>query len=481
MQKLHPLSKFPGPWYASSFSIVSAIVSVLRKEPQWLMYLEKKYGTDHPIRISPTLLLFPKPSSLRDIYRDPQCNTKGGLYRAGSLGPASLVTTIDGERHRLLRKALSNAPWTIGPLKNEWESRFDDHISLFIQKFHEHAEANRTICLSDKVSEFALDILGMIAFSRPFGCVEQQRDVNGLLSNFRKALPIFGFSGRFNFFREKILTLPFTGALLLPSPADEAGMGWLLGEAGRQIAAREEQNAEKQFEGRPDFLQHCLDARYSDGSSLSAIDKHAHITLLIQAGADTTGTAMGMVLQYMISNPSILARAREEIEAAEARGVLSTPVRYDEVREHLPYFVACIKEGIRLGPSAANYFSRVIPAGGKVIDGHYIPAGTDVTCYSYVVQRNKDFYGADAEEYKPERWLQSQQRAYELEAAQFTFGTGPRVCVGKDVAILESHKLLPEIIRQFDFEVKQFGQYVVTGGVAANEGFMVNVIPRKQT
>lgn len=154
---------------------------------------------------------------------------------------------------------------------------------------------------------------------------------------------------------------------------------------------------------------------------------------------------MGMVLQYMISNPSILARAREEIEAAEARGVLSTPVRYDEVREHLPYFVACIKEGIRLGPSAANYFSRVIPAGGKVIDGHYIPAGTDVTCYSYVVQRNKDFYGADAEEYKPERWLQSQQRAYELEAAQFTFGTGPRVCVGKDVAILESHKLLPEV------------------------------------
>jgi cytochrome P450 len=87
----------------------------------------------------------------------------------------------------------------------------------------------------------------------------------------------------------------------------------------------------------------------------------------------------------------------------------------------------------------------VIPQGGKVIDGHFIPAGTEAMSYSYAIQRNKEFYGDDAEEFKPERWMESEKRNFELEAAQFTFGTGPRVCLGKDVAMLEMHKLLPEV------------------------------------
>jgi hypothetical protein len=45
MQWLHPLSKFPGPWYATSFSIVGAIVSVKKKEPEFFAYLVKKYGS----------------------------------------------------------------------------------------------------------------------------------------------------------------------------------------------------------------------------------------------------------------------------------------------------------------------------------------------------------------------------------------------------------------------------------------------------
>ena len=201
------------------------------------------------------MLLFPRPSALKDIYWDPQCNQKSGLYGTGALGPPHLFTTLDGDQHRALRKALSNAPWTIGQLKKTWESRFDDQINLFVNKMNEHAAAKRTICLSDKVAEFAADILSMISFTKPFGSVENQRDEKDLLGNWRKGLTFFGFVGRFRFFRERIIKIPRVGLWFLPAVSNDYGMGWLMCEADRQVSAREKQNAEQPFDGRPDFLQ----------------------------------------------------------------------------------------------------------------------------------------------------------------------------------------------------------------------------------
>lgn len=98
-----------------------------------------------------------------------------------------------------------------------------------------------------------------------------------------------------------------------------------------------------------------------------------------------------------------------------------------------------------MNPPATNLFARVAPKGGKIIDGHFVPEGAEITSHAYAMQRNKELYGEDAEKFKPERWMESEKRNHELEAAQFTFGVGPRVCLGKDIAIMELYKLLPEV------------------------------------
>lgn len=172
----------------------------------------------------------------------------------------------------------------------------------------------------------------------------------------------------------------------------------------------------------------CLEARYADGSPLTPAQKRAHVTLLIQAGADTTGTALGCILRYMVADPAIFKRAQAEIDAADKAGLLSTPIKFEEARQHLPYFVACIKEGLRLDPPATNLFARVTPKEGKVIDGIVIPGGAEITSHAYVMQRDKGMYGEDAEKFVPERWLQGEKKNFEFEAGQFTFGVGSRVC-----------------------------------------------------
>jgi len=190
----------------------------------------------------------------------------------------------------------------------------------------------------------------------------------------------------------------------------------------------------------------CLDARLPDDTPLSPTQKRAHTTLLIQAGADTTATALGCTLRFLLQNPSSLDRCLQEIRAADSAKHLSTPTQYEETRQHLPYFTACIKESMRLQPPATNLFARLSPPEGKTIDGVFVPGGTEITTHAYTVHRDTSLFGEDAEAFRPGRWLEGgEKKASEMEGGLFYWGMGYRICLGKDIATMELFKVLPEV------------------------------------
>lgn len=78
---------------------------------------------------------------------------------------------------------------------------------------------------------------------------------------------------------------------------------------------------------------------------------------------------------------------------------------YAELRE-LEYLDACVQVGSRMHPPFALPFERVVPPGDVTILGHYLPGGTVVGGSPYVVNRDKGTFGADAEFWRPERWLE---------------------------------------------------------------------------
>jgi cytochrome P450 len=95
----------------------------------------------------------------------------------------------------------------------------------------------------------------------------------------------------------------------------------------------------------------------------------------------------------------------QELSNAHQKGCLSLPYpSWHEVRE-LPYLDACIMEALRLHPPFCLPFERVVPEGDVMILGTYLAAGTVVGMNPYIVNRDKDTYGDDADEWKPERWL----------------------------------------------------------------------------
>ena len=61
---------------------------------------------------------------------------------------------------------------------------------------------------------------------------------------------------------------------------------------------------------------------------------------------------------------------------------------------------------MRVRPTVGSPFDRVVPKGGAVLNGQFIPEGTDIGITGWVTQRDKTVFGEDADFFRPERWIE---------------------------------------------------------------------------
>jgi len=85
------------------------------------------------------------------------------------------------------------------------------------------------------------------------------------------------------------------------------------------------------------------------------------------------------------------------------------------------------------------------------IENTYIPAGTNVIISPQVAQSHPDIWGTSATTFDPDRWDSLSQDSSSPYAFQ-AFSSGPRVCIGKGLAMLEFKSLLIDIVRKYKFE-----------------------------
>ncbi len=156
-----------------------------------------------------------------------------------------------------------------------------------------------------------------------------------------------------------------------------------------------------------------------------------------------------MTLLYLISNPPAYRRLLAELDGAIEDGSVSSPITDAEARA-LPYLQAVIREGLRVFPPvAAAPFYKVVPEGGDEIDGYQVPAGTNLSTHAaiYAICRSKEFWGDDADMFRPERWLEvdaDRQQAM-IQSEELVFSHGQFQCMGKGIAFMELNKVLPEV------------------------------------
>ncbi|KAL1962642.1 hypothetical protein VTN77DRAFT_9356 [Rasamsonia byssochlamydoides] len=410
------------------------------------------------VRIGPNHVSVADPESMRIIYGVQNVFRKSAFYPLaeaiyrGRFLP-TLFTTDSNEYHMKLKRGAVKA-FSMDTVVG-LEPYVDKCISVLLSRLREVSQDGKNA--TDPVAwmqYFAFDVLGEINFSKDLGFLEKGGDVDNIIAAIHGILGYVSLIGQIPLVHKFLLGNPLLPKLF---PAIEK-----TNQVLQFSLARIEERLKNPVK-RKDILNQLLDTHRADPASLSMDEIIAITTTNVIAGSDTTAISLASVLYHLSKYPQTRKKLEEEIERAEREGQVSNPITYAEAVK-LPYLSAVINEAMRIHPATGFILERRVPKGGITLHGIHLPEDTVVGVNSWVLHRNKDVFGDDVHSFRPERWIDGdEERLKEMRRNLFTFGYGPRICIGKNISMLEMWKVVFELYRNFDIELANKNEWTVDG------------------
>ncbi|KAL4747614.1 hypothetical protein BDW72DRAFT_209455 [Aspergillus terricola var. indicus] len=235
-----------------------------------------------------------------------------------------------------------------------------------------------------------------------------------------------------------------------------------LEQSSRSSPARENRGklgggSESESKGRYDLLSQ-LAGTVSDGVQIRSQLLH-----LLLAARDTTASLLSSAFFMLSRHPSVWRKLEREVLvefdlAPQGEGNCPLPT-YTQLRE-MKYVRAVLNEALRLFPPVPTNIRCAtrhtsLPRGGGV-DGCqpvFVAKGTIVHYSTWTMQRSTEIYGDDAEQFRPERWLQPAEGSGKVPLRPgwgfLPFSGGPRICLGQQKALMEATYVVVRMVQIF--------------------------------
>ncbi|XP_047319266.1 cytochrome P450 704C1-like isoform X2 [Impatiens glandulifera] len=182
------------------------------------------------------------------------------------------------------------------------------------------------------------------------------------------------------------------------------------------------------------------------------------------AGKDTTAATLSWFMYMMCKHPHIQEKVAKEIEEHTSDYYTQKVISNnsfdefansisDEAMEKMQYLHATLTETLRLHP-AVPVDAKICFSDDTLPDGFSVNKGDMVSYLPYAMGRMPFLWGDDAEEFKPERWLDEKGIFQSENPFKFTaFQAGPRICLGKDFAYRQMKIFSAILLRHFVFKL----------------------------
>jgi cytochrome P450 len=442
------LGSIPGPLLARFSDLYRFVDACYGQHPQHIIELHQEYGP--VVRIGPRAISVSDPRAI-----DLVLGLKANLDKSDSVNPMMnpyngeylpmLIAAKNSKAHARIKRPIAGA-YSMTTMLN-FESTADEVISKLVSKLKAH---QGTRCSIGKWMEFfSFDFILRATFSKDFGFIDSGKDVDGMLAMLDLQFSYIGALG----------VMPWLDYLLLKNPI----LLWLLkipntlvDFASEQVKYRREK-LDEGYEDRADFLAHFFDAQQKHADIVSDLQLTTYAATNVLAASDTTSAALTAIIYHILKYPGVHARVKHEINATNP----TFPVPY-AIAAKLPYLAAVIREVLRIFPTTGIELERTVSDGGLILpSGHKLPPGAVVGINAWPVHRDKQIFGEDANEFRPERWLQQPNestndfdaRLQRMQRVFLTFGAGPRACLGRNMAFLQLYKLIATLFGLFEVRV----------------------------
>ena len=212
---------------------------------------------------------------------------------------------------------------------------------------------------------------------------------------------------------------------------------------------RERLKKKPELKESPENMLDAILVAADEEGGLATKDITGNLLTILLAGEDTTSHSLAWAASILIERPDIQEKCFEEVNS-----ILGDKPFMDSFSLHteMKYTEAVIMEALRLKPVAPLMLFE--PLDDVVIKGFEFKKGDRLlTHMRYSYMQDENF--SRASEMIPERWLKGQTQCPHHNPQAFTpFGSGPRFCPGRNLAMLEMKMVLSMLIKNFKISTK---------------------------
>ncbi|XP_016515376.2 cytochrome P450 94C1-like [Nicotiana tabacum] len=166
----------------------------------------------------------------------------------------------------------------------------------------------------------------------------------------------------------------------------------------------------------------------------------------ILAGRDTVASVLTSIFWLLTSHPDVELRIREELSRIMQQD--QEFLTFEQINQ-MHYLNAVIHESMRLYPPV-QFDSKFASENDALPDGTFVAKNARVTYHVYAMGRMENIWGQDYMDFKPERWLKNGIFFQESPFKYPVFQGGVRVCLGKEMALMEMKCVVASMVQHFD-------------------------------
>ncbi|GMT18695.1 hypothetical protein PFISCL1PPCAC_9992, partial [Pristionchus fissidentatus] len=202
-----------------------------------------------------------------------------------------------------------------------------------------------------------------------------------------------------------------------------------------------------------DFIDIFLDAEVESNDLEESKVGHHHVSrkllfdeivslclVMLLGGFETTANSLSYLTHFLANHPEVQEKIYEEVQAIFP----NETINYEDLSE-LKYTEAAIKESLRHYPLGSVGVTRECQK-RTTIGGMQLEVGDNILTDTWSLHKDKTIWGEDAEEFRPERWLEDSSRP---RVAFQGFGEGPRMCIGIRLAFMEEKTAIAHLLKNF--------------------------------